>query len=121
MPRRFVLVLLLLGLALTVAAQSINKPQAQLFDDFKVTTQADLITHTTRLRSRLQKKDWKGVSVFHFVNSKQKQAYNVRTTLIDNLYKDCNDCFGFDPLITFFDIDDSNAESIQFWIIPPNA
>ncbi len=119
--RRILLAIVMASSLNAVLAQTSDRPKAQLFDEFRITTKVDLIARTSRFRSRLEKKDWKGVYIFLFFDATTKQAYSIRKPVIETLYKDCRDCFGYSPLITFVDIDDSDEESVQFWIIPPGA
>ena len=118
MIRSILLAVFFASFSCAALAQTADKPKAQLFDEFKVTTNDELITRTTLFRNRLVKQDWKAVYIFVFYASK-KPGY-IRTLVTETLYKNCYDCFGYSPLITFVDIDDSD-DRVQFWIVPPYA
>jgi len=105
-------------------AQKAEKPQAYLFDEFRVTTETDVIARTKRLRSKLRetKSSEKPEGAYLvFFYAKKKQPFSVRNLVVDALFKDCLDCLGFSPRIVFRDIKNSTEQKVQFWLLPSGA
>ena len=98
-----------------------------LFDEFGEISQKEIKSRTLKLREKLEEPNSKntglGAYIFLYANkNKIKQFAKIRKTIVEALYDNCRDCYGYDGgRIIFVEAGELEKQKIQFWLLPPGA